>query len=319
MDDSFTDWQRNAGIEPMETSPKLWEAISAYMPEAEEIISLARFFFGFTKQEETPLPKFGTALQDADPTNFSMRQHKQHLAVFAGAELISVIRRSEDKQLSDLAALCLACGAAQGVREAPPVREMPKIAARHIEARTGKRNEDGGESKIDELERELTIVGEETNMLWWLISEYSHDRKESWKLVGFPATSIIAGKELADLTKIIPGPVAATAFLDRIIRFSDSTKSTNPVDIKHTVEKTPREWREQSVLNPLQAGLEDLVPVNNAIRLSLTVAEGDEWSSVFEKGTAMPSNSKMLPAALAYQVFLERLLARLAGELKKPA
>jgi hypothetical protein len=313
MHGQFTDWHRAAGIEPMETSPKQWEVISAYPPEPEEVISLARFFFGFTKQEDTPLDKFGTALQDAD-TNFSMRKDKQHLAVFAGAELISVIERNEDKQLSDLAALCLVCGAAQGVREAPPVLEMPKIAARYIDTRTGERNDKGSDS------RELRIVAEETNMLWWLISEYSRDRKELWKIVGFPATSIIAGKELADLTRIIPGPVAATAFLDRIIRFSDSANSSKPVKVKDAIEKTPREWREQSVLKKLelQTGLEDLMPINNALSLSLAVTDGDEWSSVFEKGTAVSANSKMLPNALAYQVFLERLLARLPGELKKP-
>jgi len=66
-------------------------------------------------------------------------------------------------------------------------------------------------------------------MLWWLVSEYSRDRNQSWKKVGLSATSIIAGKELADLTRIIPGPVAAAAFLDRIVRLSDSAKSQIPL------------------------------------------------------------------------------------------
>ena len=67
----------------------------------------------------------------------------------------------------------------------------------------------------------------------------------------------------------------------------------------------------------LAADLEDLAPISNAIKLSLTVSEGDEWSPVFEKGTAIEANSEMLPNALAYQVFLERLIARLSGELEQ--
>ena len=129
---------------------------------------------------------------------------------------------------------------------------MPDIAARYIESRTGKRAstsvgtvEEEADPKIGKLERELTIVGEEANMLWWLVSEYSRDRNQSWKKVGLSATPIIAGKELADLTRIIPGPVAAAAFLDRIVRLSDSAKSPKPISIKDAIEKTPREWREQ--------------------------------------------------------------------------
>ena len=111
---------------------------------------------------------------------------------------------------------------------------MPQIAARYIKRRTTARVADIGaadqeeDSKISRLERELTIVSEETNMLWWLISEYSRDRGASWMTVGPFATPIIAGKELADLTRVIPGPVAAAAFLDRIIRLADSSSSPSP-------------------------------------------------------------------------------------------
>ena len=91
------------------------------------------------------------------------------------------------------------CGGAQSARTDVPVPEMPKIAARYIESRTGRRAsipvgtvEVEADSRIGKLERELTIVSEEANMLWWLISEYSRDRNRSWEKVGLSATSIIA-------------------------------------------------------------------------------------------------------------------------------
>src|SRR5262249_50698182 len=140
----------------------------------------------------------------------------------------------------------------QGARTALPVPAMPKIAADYIEKRTKERvavlkvegEEKAEMARIAKLERELAIVGEEANMLWWLVSEFSRDQKESWKGVGLSATSIIAGKELADLTRVIPGPVAAAAFLDRIVRFSDSSKSARPISLKEAVESTARSWRE---------------------------------------------------------------------------
>jgi hypothetical protein len=84
--------------------------------------------------------------------------------------------------------------------------------------------------------------------------------------------------------------------------------------VKEAIEKTPREWREEYPFKPA-AGVEDLAPISNATKLSLTVSEGDDWSPVFEKGTALEADSKMPPNAIAYQVFLECLLARLCGEV----
>lgn len=321
MHKQFTAWLRAAGLEPNdETSPKHWKVIAEYVPTAEEIIAFARLFYGYSNQGGTALDKFGVALQDAD-TTFSMQDHKRLFSVFAGAELIATIERDQDGQLADLAALCLVCGGAQSTRSGVPIPEIPSTAARYIEARTGKRTfgsggtvEDGADPRIGKLERELTIVAEEANMLWWLVSEYSRDRNQPWKKVGLLGSSVIAGKELADLTRVIPGPVAAAAFLDRIIRLSDSAKSPKPISVKDAIQKVPREWREQYGFKPA-AGIEDLAPVSNAVKLSLTVSDGDDWSPVFEKGTGMQADSKMLPNSLAYQVFLERLLARLSSEV----
>lgn len=309
-------WLRDAGIEPnADTSPKHLKVIDEYVPKAEEIISFARLFYGFGSEDDRSIDKFGTALQEADPS-FLPQNRRQEMSVFAGAALIALVERDQYDQLADLAALCLVCGGVQGVRTAVPVPDIPNIAARYIENRTSKRalaplgtvDED---EKIEKLERELTIVGEEANMLWWLISEHSRDQNEPWKTVGSFATPVIAGKELADLTRVIPGPVAASAFLDRIIRISDTAKSPKAIKVKNAIEKTPRGWREQ--FKP--AGLEDLAPISNAIKLSLTVSDGDDWSPVFEKGTALQASSEMLPNALAYQVFLERLMARLSREV----
>ena len=132
--------------------------------------------------------------------------------------------------------------------------------------------------------------------------------------MGLLATPVIAGKELADLTRVIPGPVAAAAFLDRIVRLSDSAKTSKAIKVKDAIDKTPREWREQYQFKT--GGFEDLAPVSNAIKLSLTVSDGDDWSAAFEKSTAFEASSKLLPNALAYQIFLERLLVRLSGELE---
>ena len=279
MLEHFYDWHRDMGLESNdETSPKHRKAINEYTPTAREIISLARFFYGFDSQE-TSLEDFAKAVQEID-TSFSIQHHKQYLILFAGAELVSVIQRALDEQLTDLAALCLVCGAVQGARTAVPVPEMPEIAARYIESRAKNRavvsSEQGDQKpglRIIKLEREMAIVSEEANMLWWLVSEYSRDRNEPWKKVGALATSIIAGKELADLTRVIPGPVAAAAFLDRIIGLSTSSRSIKPVGVKEAVDKTPRPWKESFQLKG-DAAIHDLMPISKALKHRYGFAEG---------------------------------------------
>ena len=62
---------------------------------------------------------------------------------------------------------------------------------------------------------ELPIVAEETNMLWWLFSEHSRDGLKKWSELSVPAVSIMAGKELCDLTRVLPGPAAAMALFSK--------------------------------------------------------------------------------------------------------
>lgn len=321
MHTNFADWHRAAGLEPNENSPKHWGVINGYEPTAVEVVALARLFYGFNP-DNSSLEGLGTALQSADPS-FSMKDHTRLFSVFAGAELVSLIERLREDRITVLAALSFVCGGAQGLRTLVPVPDIPKIAARYLEKRTYERGSgdteatesDEDDPRLSKLENELSIVGEETNILWWLVSEYSRDRDQRWTSVGLPATSIIAGKELADLTRVIPGPSAAPAFLDRIIRLAaNNGQGLEAIEVKTSIGNIPREWREQYVFGP--AILEELAPISRAIKLSLVVSDGDEWSPVFEKGTSIASNSTLAPNALAYQVFLERMLARVWKEVE---
>lgn len=323
MWDQFADWYRQAGIEPdAETLPKYRDAIEQYRPDGAEVIAFARIFFGFITDEDPSLVRFASALRTAVPT-LSTGHMKQLMAVFSGAALASLLNRGDHPRLSDLSALVLVCGAVQGLRNALPVVEIPKIAARYIERRTHARTlvdsvaEGGGDdARVAALERELAIVGEETNILWWLFSGFSRDRNEPWATIGVNAAPVIAGKELADLTRVIPGPVSAAAFIDRVVSPLSSAR-TRTLKLKDAVDETPRQWREHQAQKQPACGLENLTPVSNGLRLSLTVSEGAEWCPVFEKGTRLPRDAKLRPAALAYQMYLECLLARLAAEDRK--
>jgi hypothetical protein len=335
MHKGFAEWYRAAGIPPNgDILPKRWAAIEKYEAGRDEIVSLARLFYRLGKPSEEFEHAFRTAFQTADPA-FQMRDNDQELLVLAGAELINIIDRSSI-ELADLAALSLVCAAAQNLRGAAAIPDIPEIAARYLgkraieRARKGQGDSDSASSsrktlfdgltaagaplnglpaELERLQRELAVVSEESNMLWWLFSEYSHDLEQPWARSTVPAAALVAGKELAELTRVLPGPVAATAFLDRVIRFA---KAKPPITILvvEAINDVTVEWRRAYAERNCPVELQDLVPISHGVKISLTAPEDDAWFIAFKTGTGISADSKVVPHILAYQMFLEGLLCR---------
>lgn len=335
MHKDFAEWYRVAGIPPNgDILPKRWAAIEKYEAGRDQIVSLARLFYRLGKPSEDFLSTFRTAFQTADPA-FQMRGNDQELQVLAGAELIDIIERSP-MDLADLAAISLVCAAAQNLRGAPTVPDIPEIAARYLgkraieRAHKGQGDSDSASSprktlfdglsaagaplnglpaELERLQRELAVVTEESNMLWWLFSEHSHDLKQPWAKSTVPAVALTAGKELAELTRVLPGPVAATAFLDRVIRFAKA-KPPSTILVVEAINDATLEWRRSYVELNCPVELEDLAPISYGVKISLTAPENDAWFIAFKSGTGISADSKLVPHILAYQMFLEGLLCR---------
>jgi hypothetical protein len=275
--------------------------------------------------------EFLKALQTEDPA-FKIRDNDQELAVLAGAELVDVIERAESNQ-SILASLSLVCSSAMNMRPTPPVRDISELAAKNlgrasINRASGNDSEDEEDTddlfkelvdieevskplvnKLRQMRRELAMVSEETNMLWWLFSEHSRDSEERWSNFKFAAVPLMAGKELADLTSLMPGPVAARAFLDRVTR-SAKAKPPETVSISEAISSTSLEWRERYLAKYYVAALERLSPITFGIKMSVSSAQDNAWVPAFVQGAQIVGDAKIKPYILAYQLFLEALLSR---------
>ncbi len=335
MHKDFAEWYRAAGIPPKgDILPKRWAGIETYEPGHNEIVSLTRLFYRLGKPTEEFENTFRSAFQTADPA-FQMRDNDQELLVLAGAELIDIIERSPI-ELADLAALSLVCAAAQNLRGAAAIPDIPEIAARYLSkraierARKGQGDGDSASSsrtalfdgltaagaplnglpaELERLHRELAVVSEESNMLWWLFSEHSHDLKQPWAKSTVPAVALVAGKELAELTRVLPGPIAATAFLDRVIRFAKA-KPPSTILVVEAINDVTVEWRRTYAGQNCPVELENLVPISYGVKISLTAPENDAWLIPFKSGTGISADSTIVPHILAYQMFLEGLLSR---------
>lgn len=148
---------------------------------------------------------------------------------------------------------------------------------------------------------------EESNVLWWLIGGYSRDLEVAFAKIKVPALVMIAGKELADLTSIIPGAYSARAFLDKVIR-ENFTKNT--VTLADSVNACPPEWRKSVATQVEIQDVEDLCPTLFAVHKADEAAGKKAWMKVFEGVTAIKLAQQMNPVDLAEQAFQECLLAR---------
>jgi hypothetical protein len=330
------DWYRSAGIPPEDIPlAKRWEGVESFTVDAREISLLAQVFYQLNPSDPLFPQRFREALNKVDP-NFSMSGNDRELIVLAGAALADVIERGS-RDIADLAALFLVCGAVQNVRTALAVPKIPEIAAGHLSQRSVERatpEKDGKEEALSKaltglgepynklapefqkLQLEFPIVSEESNMLWWLISETSRDVNHRWSEMPLGMACVLTGKELADLTRIVPGPIAARAFLDRAIR-SGGKKVAASISIAEAVNDTAKTWRDSYFSKPLQTGLEGILPLTHAVVLSVHASDDKAWRPMFKAATGIASTAKSNPDAVAYQFYLEQLAVRSFTEMRQ--
>lgn len=330
----FSDWYRSASVPP-DNIPleKRWEAIEAFDVDAAEVTSLTQLFYELRLSDASFPERFRTEFNKADP-NFQMSGNDRELVVLAGAMLVEVMD-NYTREFADLAGLCLFCAAFQNVRAAA-VPQIPELAVTYLSKRSANRAapvKGSAESKLvdaltaaggpyatlapefQKVQLEFPIVAEEINALWWLFSETSRDLKQRLSELPVGAVCLVSGKELADLTRIMPGPLAARAFLDRAVR-AGRRKIAASISIADVVSQAPKVWRAAHYGKPLPNELDGILPMNQAVRLSVQALD-DAWRPMFETATGISPDAKSAPDALAYQTYLEHLAAGSFAALKE--
>jgi len=323
MHSDFSEWFLVAGIELQNDAlVKRWTGVEAYNAGRDEIVSLAELFFGFYDANETFMGKFRISFQEADAA-FRMKDNNKELSVLAGAKLVSVME-GDSIELGDFAAMALVSCAAQNLRASPCVSEIPERAVKHLTLRAVNRskpdpNTESGDDEtsveIKQLQRDLAVISEESNVLWWVFGESSRDTNKRWSDFTVAQTALMAGKELAELTRITPGPAAAAALLDRVVKYA-KPKSPAHVVVKDAIAELPVDWRQDFAKQHCPAVLVNLCPVSHGIKMSVDLANGDAWIQALPNSTKIQRGGKIAPHLLAYQVFIECLLAAFWSKLK---
>lgn len=152
----------------------------------------------------------------------------------------------------------------------------------------------------------MEMQDEELQMLWWLIGGRSWDLDCPFQEVPTEAKTLVMAKELADLTKIYPGPASIKGLLSRA-NVGDALTSIQSVVM--ATESGVTEW-----LNALldDIGDEDpsslTLPLHLAIKRQFEAGRGDSWVAAWAGAAGIPADFTCSQLQLAEHFYRERLL-----------
>lgn len=154
----------------------------------------------------------------------------------------------------------------------------------------------------------IEALREEVDVLWWLFGERSRDLDGRFDELQDESIALVAPKELADLTRVLPGPPAARALLARALRIA-GRPTDEELSIRAVVDGSPWVWRERW-MSAGSAAFEDLTPIRGAVRRSLDVDDGADWSAAYDRVALLPADTAFTRLTLAEQVYHEEMLRR---------
>jgi len=161
---------------------------------------------------------------------------------------------------------------------------------------------------IERQNHHIKCLREETEVLWWLFGGRSKDTETPFKEVGIPGSTLQLGKELADLTEIVPGPKSAKGILRKATELI--TEDYDDVSIEEVLgsanEEWLREWIAEVEITERIVGLTPCISAANSFCQS-----HENWKTLYDNTPCLISPTlKLSPPNLSFQAYLECLLKR---------
>ena len=163
---------------------------------------------------------------------------------------------------------------------------------------------------IQEFRLKQRLFEEESDILWWLISEHTREHSIPFSTLEDRVAALIAGKELADFVRVLPGPMAIPAFLGSVVAKAQS-KATTAHTLQGSINALDASCRTAYINGIDLASLDIFCPLHLAITKSL---ESKQWGEAFTHVIFVESRIEFTPADIGHQFFRERLLLRLVSD-----
>lgn len=162
---------------------------------------------------------------------------------------------------------------------------------------------------LTELDRQMRLMREETQMLWWIFGGHSRSLCREFGSLDPHQAALVGAVDLANLTNYSHlGPIAAPAMLERVIASSKKQKAPSAKSLLVILESF-----DQADLDSLEISTElppRITPISIAIDLVRTLGKG-AWHQRFKTLTGIDASIEFEPISLAVQLYYEDLLGQI--------
>lgn len=154
---------------------------------------------------------------------------------------------------------------------------------------------------VNALDNFVRIQDEELQMLWWLIGQRSEDLDCAFDVVPVEAQALVFAKELADHTKVSPGPSSIRGLLSRA-----GLKDRRKIAVSAAISAADFAWLQDLVSESEPSPVS--TPIHYGIKRQLETGAGDAWVAGWAAAIGIPVTFALSPLALGQLFYRERLL-----------
>ena len=154
----------------------------------------------------------------------------------------------------------------------------------------------------------LTVLSEENNIMWWLISGYSRELEKPRAQASTAELVLPSAQELASLiTREVP-PAASSEYLRHTLSSAKGEAPTQ-LTLMEAMGATALEWRILATSVTLPGGTDCLFPLRTGLHIGRDAPDKDDWNRALLDGTGLSANFAAPPEEVGVQFLNELSLA----------
>ncbi len=171
--------------------------------------------------------------------------------------------------------------------------------------------------QMQEFGSATSIYKEDSQLLWWILSEWSEMLHCSLHTVKVKTACLVLGWEGAGMVENFPGPYAMEGAVQKQLRTCvDGTEEIAPFTLGEIVANAAPGLRADVIKACQNTSLADMLPLCSALVRSDNTESEDEWYPKYCR--ELLSGTDIMPRAsweYAWQIYLERLVLRYCSKL----
>lgn len=341
----FNEWYIDVNIAP--TADQLnsrWKGIETFLKDAtkNDVCNLVSMYYGLSVEDKVT-ELFAKQFSDIDPS-FSARNAKE-LSLLSGAALAKLVTTTGP--LASLAELLVVINNPyHNVVTTPQIAsfilqqfEKDRYELRELELCNFDLQDDDtlmnfkksvlqsgwsddlrnklidilisiqqkNEKQQNELLASLSIFMEDSQILWWMTSQWSNILDKPLNSLDRSGNCLVLGFEAANFVHNYPGPYAMEGVINKVVSACNGSDISLP--LPNVLKDTNPEWKNECINNTRKiTSIINLTPLHAAINSEKNTTSDTEWYPKFKREILLEKEFLPIPPKeYAYRMYLEEL------------